>query len=79
MLCVTIYLNILDLFKLRLFIFSLLLFSTGTGELNTYEKLVIGVAASCLILLLIYVFIIITIATTRKSKKQRLVLHNTNI
>ncbi|XP_060083744.1 uncharacterized protein LOC132562996 [Ylistrum balloti] len=41
-----------------------------TGELNTYEKLVIGVAASCIILLLICLVLIISLVIYRHSRRQ---------
>ncbi|XP_033725092.1 uncharacterized protein LOC117315062 isoform X1 [Pecten maximus] len=41
-----------------------------TGELNTYEKLVIGVASSCIILLLICLVLIISLVIYRHSRRR---------
>ncbi|XP_069103376.1 uncharacterized protein [Argopecten irradians] len=41
-----------------------------TGELNTYEKLVIGVASSCIILLLICLVLIISLVIYRHSQRR---------
>ncbi|XP_021345698.1 uncharacterized protein LOC110445411 isoform X3 [Mizuhopecten yessoensis] len=41
-----------------------------TGDLNTYEKLVIGVAASCIILLLICLVLIISLVIYRHSRRR---------
>lgn len=41
-----------------------------TGELNTYEKLVIGVTSSCIILLLICLILIISLVVYRRSRRR---------